>query len=158
VPEVRRHALWALGFAGDVEAVDALVDALSDEATARVAGESISAITGVAIAGPLVKPGESKSQSDEEVGDDDPPPILRSEDFLRQPEPQAVRAWWDRERPQFRAGLRYVHGQPRAPKTLRVALNEATTWRRSVLSLELANVGPGAPPELTGWAREQRQR
>jgi len=158
VPDVRRHAVWALGFAGDVESVDALVDALTDEASARVAGESISAITGIAIAGPLVKPGESKSQNDDEVGDDDPPPIVRSEDFLRQPEPQAVRAWWDRERLNFRAGLRYVHGQPRADKTLRVALNEATTWRRSVLSLELANAGLGAPPELTGWAREQRQR
>ena len=41
--EAGLHALWSLGFAGDVESAEVLVQAISDEKTAKVAGEAFSA-------------------------------------------------------------------------------------------------------------------
>lgn len=159
--EVGRHALWALGFAGDAESAEVLVRAMSDEKTAKVAGEAFSAITGLAIVGPLVKPGVTEGPNAEEVESDDPPPVVRSEDSLSEPRVEAVKKWWDRERAHFRSGSRFIHGQPRNPETLRAALTAAATWRREILSIELA-ASMASPPkvalpnvDLKAWARDQ---
>ena len=154
--EVGLHALWALGFAGDVESAEVLVQAMSDEKTAKVAGEAFSAITGLAIAGELAKPGETKGPKAEEVESDDAPPVVRSEDFLPEPQVEAAKKRWDKERCRFRPGLRYIDGQPRSAETLRAALKTAATWRREVLAIELgASVANPPKVNLKAWARDQ---
>jgi hypothetical protein len=50
-PESAVHALWALGFSGDLEAADLIVSFL--DKAGRIAGESLSAITGVVLEGSL---------------------------------------------------------------------------------------------------------
>jgi uncharacterized protein (TIGR02270 family) len=155
-PSVRRNALWALGFAGDRSAADLLVDAMSDEKAAKVAGEAFAAITGIALEGPLTKRGKTQGPGVDEMSDDDPPPIVRSEDNLPMPNAEAVARWWKRERARFPQGVRHCYGAPRNQASLRAALLGAPTWRREVLWLELASNG-SAPPavNLRAWAHEQ---
>lgn len=155
-PEAGSHALWALGFAGDAESVEVLVQAMSDEKAAKVAGEAFSEITGLAIAGPLAKPGETKGPDVEEVASNDPPPVVRSEDSLLDPQVEAVKKWWEKERARFRPGIRHIHGQPRGAESLRLALPASATWRREVLAIELAEaLAPSPKVDLKGWARDQ---
>jgi uncharacterized protein (TIGR02270 family) len=155
-PKVRRHAIWALGFAGDVEAADALVAATADEAVAKAAGESLAAITGVAIEGALRTPGETKGPGVDEVGDDEPPPVVHPEDHLPLPNPVELKSWWQRERARYAPGARHLFGQPRTSEALRAALTTATMWRREVMSLELAAATSAAPVvDVKAWSRDQ---
>jgi len=153
-PEVAVSALWALGFAGDVDSAEVLIEAL--EEAGQVAGEALSAITGVVVEGSLRKPGETHGPDQEEVGLDDPPPEVRTEDALPEPVVESLRDWWSKARGRFRPGMRYLYGQPRSPETLQAALTSAPTWRREIFALELASTKAGLPKvDLQGWANEQ---
>jgi uncharacterized protein (TIGR02270 family) len=160
-PEVAVNALWALGFSGDVEAADLLVASL--DKAGPVAGEALSAITGLVVEGPLRKPGETHGPDEDEVGLDDPAPVVRPEDALPEPDLAAVRSWWAAARDGFKPGVRYVYGQPRSPQALRAALLVAPTWRRDLFALELA-ADPAARKaglskvDLRGWAKDQLQQ
>jgi uncharacterized protein (TIGR02270 family) len=152
----RKHALWALGFAGDVAAADLLVDAMSDEKFAKVAGEAFAAITGIQLGGSLVVHGKTQGPGDDDVADDDPPPTVSPEDHLPLPAAAAVASWWQRRRSQFSTELRYCMGAPLTHSTLRAALLSASMWRREVLGLELARTTGAAPPvDMSAWAHEQ---
>lgn len=158
-PAFRPHALWALGFAGDVKAVDALVEAMADAETGKLAGESFRAVTGVPVAGALSTPGTTAGPDEAEVSLDDPPPVVRPEDDLPQPSPEAVTRWWAKERPRFHPVVRYVDGQPRTSDALRAALTSASTWRREVLATELFMSAPSAPRiDLADWAKHQQRQ
>jgi uncharacterized protein (TIGR02270 family) len=155
------HALWALGFAGDADSADVLVKTMVDEKKSRVAGEAFSAITGLAIVGDMAKPGQTQGPDVEEVKDEDPPPTVKSEDSLPQPNVERVKKWWEKERRKFVPGTRYFGGQARSPATLRTAFTTGASWRREVLLIELgaavANLPRVIPPkvDLKGWARDQ---
>jgi len=153
-PEVAVHALWALGFAGDVEAADLLVASL--DKAGQVAAEALSAITGVTVDGRLRKPGETHGPDEEEVGTDDPPPVVHPEDSLPEPDADAIRQWWSAERSRFKPGVRYLYGQARSAEIIRAALLGAPTWRRDILALELAGTKAGVPKvDLRGFAKDQ---
>ena len=155
-PAAARNALWALGFAGDVASIEVLLAALSVVETAKLAGEALSAITGVRIAGKLAEAGPPAGPEAANVADDDPPPVVRTEDFLAAPCAEAVVAWWGHERTRFQPGVRYILGLPRGRETLSAALVDAPTWRRPLLKLELATLAGVAPAvDLGDWAREQ---
>jgi uncharacterized protein (TIGR02270 family) len=157
VETLQRDALWALGFSGTVDAAEAVLALIDDEALARLAGESFATITGVAIAGPLSKAGESDNTSPPEVEDDDAPlPVVRADDGLPTPHGERVRAWWEKAKPHFQPGLRYLYGQPATAETLRHALDVGPTWRRRVWLLELA-ARSGTELDVGGWAREQQK-
>jgi uncharacterized protein (TIGR02270 family) len=153
------HAIWALGFAGDVEAADVLVEATEDQTVAKIAGESLSAITGLALGRTLIEPGTTQAPDVEEVGLDDPPPVVRPEDHLLVPRVSTVMAWWRRTRSRFRPDVRHIQGRPRTPETVHAALGTATMWRREVLWLDLART-TGAPPRLNlkAWTADQRRQ
>jgi uncharacterized protein (TIGR02270 family) len=157
-PATRRHALWSLGFAGDVEAADAALASCSDEALGPLAGEVFSTITGLPVDGPFRAPGKTVGPDVEEVKVDDPPPEPRPEDDLPAPNPAALEKSWRQHRERWKPGQRYLGGQPRAPETLRAALLSGTTWRRPVLAIELA-AALRAPVtvDLRGWSRDQQQ-
>jgi uncharacterized protein (TIGR02270 family) len=151
---MRRNALWALGFAGDQESADVLVEATSDPEVAKLAGEALSAITGVAIEGGLATPGET--QVGEEVADDEPPPAIQPEDHLPLPNTAAVKEWWQRHRSEFPPGGRHLFGQPRTNEAMRAALATAPMWRREIIALELAAATSAAPVvDVKAWTRDQ---
>jgi uncharacterized protein (TIGR02270 family) len=156
---VKRHAVWALGFAGDADAAEALLDATEDETVARIAGESLTTITGLVLSSAMIRAGRTKGPEAREVGDDDPPPEVRTEDQLLLPNPKALRSWWKGERHRYKGGVVHIQGRPRTPKTVHVAIGTAAMWRREVLSLELARVtGRPFKMDLTTWSAEQRRQ
>ena len=151
VPEARRHALWALGFFGVVEAADGLVAMLGDQDAARVAGESLSAITGIVVDGPMAKPGETKGPGVEDVQPDDPAPEALPEDLLRVPAASAVRDWWRGARGRFQPGVRYLCGKPWSEGAVRDALGKVAMWRRPALALEVMAKWGGSAVNVRGW-------
>ena len=157
VKTLERDALWALGFSGTVDAAEAALGLIDDEALAKLAGESFATITGVAITGPLSKAGETDNTSPPEVEDDDAPlPVAHADDGLPTPHGERVRAWWEKAKPRFQPGVRYLYGQPASPELLRQAIDLGPTWRRRVWLLELA-ARSGTELDVGGWAREQQQ-
>ncbi len=155
-PDVAPHALWALGFSGDLETADLLVASLDKHG--KVAAEALSAITGLVVDGPFRKPGETHGPDEEEVGVDDPPPEVRPEDALPEPHVEAVRKWWAKDRERFKPGVRYLYGQPRSVQVLQAALIGAPTWRRDYFALELAAMKAAPKVDLQGWAKDQLEQ
>jgi uncharacterized protein (TIGR02270 family) len=138
-PKRREHALWALGFSGRSEAVDAVVPLLgADDRTARLAGEVITAITGVAIDDDLRRPPPPEPDElpdlEEDLGID-----LRPDpaDGLPLPAAEAVAAWWAANRQRFAPSERYLLGRPYSAETVREALLRAPLRRFEVLAFEL---------------------
>ena len=155
----RRDAIWALGFAGDVEAADTLVEATADETVSRIAAEAFSAITGLVLGSTFVEPGASRGPDVEEVREDDPPPIVRPEDHLLAPKANAVAAWWRRARSGLRPSVRLILGRPRTDESVRAALGTTTMWRREVLWLDLARTtSPPPRVHLKAWTADQRRQ
>jgi uncharacterized protein (TIGR02270 family) len=149
--ELRAAALWALGFTGRIEAVEACLPWLDDgePAVRRLAGEAVEAITGlrappspvVAIDMPdggLAEADASRDgESDEDAGSTAPrPPVPITE--LRDPDPSWVRDWWQAHRPSFRPQRRYVAGQPATGAGLLQAVREGPLRRAEPLLNALA--------------------
>ncbi len=129
---LRGAALWALGFLGTVSAVDAALPWLEDEAHARVAGETLSAVTGLDI-------------EDAKLGRDgaaDEAIEHRAEDDLPLPDPMGVLLWWRDNRGRFVTGQRLIAGAPRDAGGLRSALHAGPMRRRSAHLLALQLLSP----------------
>ncbi|HEX2657882.1 MAG TPA: TIGR02270 family protein [Polyangia bacterium] len=156
VKALQRDAVWALGFSGTVEAAEAALKLIDDEALGKLAGETFSTITGLAIAGTLVKPGQTDNTSPPEVEEDDAPiPVVLDDDGLPVPHGERVRAVWEKAKTQFQPGVRYLYGQPASAAILRQAVEVGPTWRRQVWLLEIA-ARNGTRLDAGGWARDQK--
>lgn len=158
VEALRPAALFALGFTGRVAAADACLPHLRDAKVARLAGEALSAITGVAI--------HRELQAPEPAPPEEPLPLER-EDLdadlvpgpdaaLPLPAPDAVEAWWKETRTGFDARVRYVRGRPYDAEAVRGAFTDGPMRRRHALGLELAIRTRGEYALQTrGWAADQ---
>jgi len=157
VEAMRRDALWALGFAGTIEAADAALGLIADEELAKLAGESFSTITGVRLAGALTEIGKTDNTGPPEVEDDDDAslPVVKPEDNLPVPNAARVRAWWEKHRPKFQPEARLLYGQPATGVGLHQAIAAGPNWRRRVWLLELAMRG-GPDVDAGMWARKQK--
>jgi uncharacterized protein (TIGR02270 family) len=126
---LRGPGLWALGFLGTVDAVEAAIPWLEDKAHARLAGEVVAAITGLDLEDENLAcvPPEEETLSH------------RPEDDLPLPDALKLLMWWRRQRPQFAADRRYIAGQPRGATALRQALHDGPMRRRAahLLGLQL---------------------
>jgi uncharacterized protein (TIGR02270 family) len=141
VKELKRDALWALGFAGTVEAAEAALGLIDDEELGALAGESFATITGVPMVGAMVKIGQTDNTSAPEIEEDEdaPPPVVKPEDDLPAPNGNRLRAWWAKKRNGSVLHLdgRYLYGQPFAGEPVRRAIQSGPTWRRRVWRLEI---------------------
>jgi len=159
VESMRRDALWALGFAGTVPAVEALLAWIGDDELGKVAAESFATITGARIVGPLAEIGQTDNSAPPEADDDDdaPVPAVSPEDHLPVPHAERLLAWWNRAAPRFAPDARYLYGQPLSPDAQRAAMFAGPTWRRRAWNLSLSQQG-GAYVDVRTWARRQRAR
>lgn len=135
VPGMRRDALWALGFAGTVEAAEAALSLIDDQDLCRLAGDSFATITGISIAGALAKPGTTdNSAPPESLEDDDAPlPEARPEDDLPIPNGDRVRAWWMGTKPKFSPEARFVFGRPAATlEAVQTVRATGCSWRHRI--------------------------
>jgi uncharacterized protein (TIGR02270 family) len=150
----RGAALFALGFTGLRRAVELCLLHLEDPKYARLAGEAIAAITGLAIDAREEEKKEEPIPFEEE--DLDASLIPGPEAMLVLPDADAVRAMWKRESSRFRAEVRYLGGKPFDLNALNEALLRGPMRRRPLLALERAAKGQGKPWIETGrWARDQ---
>jgi uncharacterized protein (TIGR02270 family) len=157
-PAARRAALWALGFAGDLESADAAATWLGDEELGPLAAEVFSSITGLVIEGPFRAPGAPAGPGTGDLAADDAAPEVRPDDNLPAANPKAVDAWWRDQRGRWKPGQRYLAADPRGAEPVRAALATAAMWRRPVLAIELA-LETRAPVvvDVRQWARTQRR-
>lgn len=145
-PAHRASALFALGFSGRPEVIDACLPFVADEEPeiAALAAEAIAAVTGLPLFEPpfASPPGDGDDASDAEL-----PPLeqdLRADLVppfhaeLPAPEPAAFRDWWTAHRASLRSGERYLRGQAITPAVLGKALDTEPLRRRGTLAFELA--------------------
>jgi uncharacterized protein (TIGR02270 family) len=155
-PARRRDALFALGFTGRAAAAEAALGWIGDGQAGRVAAETISAVTGLAIEGRHAAPPERwdpDAPGDDEGEDEDgdgPDPELPA------PDPEAVAAWWAAERPRFDPAQRWLGGSAWTMEGVVAALEAGPCRRRAALALDLAVRSRGAHQlEWTATARRQ---
>jgi uncharacterized protein (TIGR02270 family) len=160
VAMMRRDALWALGFAGTVEAAEAALGLIGDDQLGHVAGEAFATITGVPLVGALVKVGETDNTAPPEVDEEEdaPLPVVKPEDDLRVPNADRVRAWWEKAKAKatFQPEVRYLYGQTITPESLRSAIAFGPTWRRRVWCLDVA-MRSGFDVDIAAWACRQKE-
>jgi uncharacterized protein (TIGR02270 family) len=163
----RRPALFALGFTGRAEAVEACLPFVGDEdpIIAKLAGEAIAAITGFSFdektSAPAAEDKKKDEQEEEELEANDQdeddedaaadadalPPLeedlaqdlaLQAEDQLPEPDAAAIRRWWSERASSFVSGERYLAGAPLSPASLQVALRDGPLRRSGPLAAEVA--------------------
>ena len=163
VDGLSRDILWALGFGGHVEAVDAAVALLADGGLGPLAGELVSAVAGAPSEDETLwrdptraeAPSELESLAKDLSADIDEDP----EDRLQSPNPEAFAAWWATRREQLVAAPRLLGGRPWSPEGLLEELQGAPLRRRHLLSLELQIRSGGAVRVATrSWAGRQREQ
>jgi uncharacterized protein (TIGR02270 family) len=141
VPRTRHLALWALGLTGRVDAIAAALPLLRDPdaRTARLAGEVVSSVSGVAVEGELRRPEPPEPEELPELEED-----LRSRldldavDGLPLAEPDAVDTWWAANRQRFDTERRYLRGQLYTAEAVGQALRHAPLRRFDSLAFEVA--------------------
>jgi uncharacterized protein (TIGR02270 family) len=158
VPELCKHALWALGISGWPRAADLCLPYLADAKLGRLAGEAFCAVTGLVLKRQLAleepEPPDEPVPFEEEDLEADLVP--GPEAALPLPDPAALDAWWKKERARFNSSIRYLAGKPFAPETMLEALRAAPMRRRPSLALELAVSSRGEYKiETRTWVRDQ---
>lgn len=149
VAPLRGPGLWALGFLGTVDAVEAAIPWLEDRAHARRAGEVVAAITGLDVEGERL----TRVRPEEEALSHCP------EDDLPLPDALKLLMWWRKHRPRFAVDQRYIAGRPRDAAALRQALHDGPMRRRAahLLALQLA-LPANRRPRIQLMAPIRRQR
>lgn len=139
-PRMRHHALWALGFSGQVRAAEACFQWMSDAPVAPLAAEAFCAITGLTL-------DDRHRALDDEEPVEEPIPLEQEDldaDLLPKPEdelpglnPEAAAGWWHAHRARFNRGARYLRGRPLDGSVLLDSLLLEPMRRRHVLADEL---------------------
>jgi uncharacterized protein (TIGR02270 family) len=146
---LRGAALWALGFLGTAAAADAALPWLEDEIHARVAGETLSAVTGLDLEDANLTRDAAETEAVEH----------RPEDDLPVPDPMGLLLWWRDKGGRFADGQRHIAGAQRTSGTLWRAVKDGPMRRRAahLLSLQLQSP-PRQRPQVELWAPSRRQR
>lgn len=152
----RAEAIFALGFTGRVAAVDAVAPWLEDERLSKLAGEVVSAVTGLVFENEFAA--EPKRWDPDAEGEEEEDEPSGPEADLPAPEPRVVQAWWEHARTTLDPAARHAGGQAWSPEALLAALREGPMRRREALAFDLAVRTRGAVQvEPFAWTRAQAQ-
>jgi uncharacterized protein (TIGR02270 family) len=157
--EERSAALFALGFTGSRRAVELCLPLLRHAKLNRLAGEAVSAVTGLELKGEFVLP--EVEASEEPVAVEDEPPaselLPALDERLPRPNAQAVESWWAANQQRFAPNRRCLAGREWSPEAVFEALMRGPMRRRHVLALEAAIRSRGRFRLVTRtWPSEQR--
>ncbi|HET6146460.1 MAG TPA: TIGR02270 family protein [Polyangia bacterium] len=156
-PRWQREAIWALGFGGRRAGADACLDLLAQDQQPRLAAEAFSAITGLDLREADLAVAPPPEPEDQPAGEKDV--VLDAEGALPLADVAGVIRWWNRQRPRFEAGVRYLGGRPITLGCLGDALLHGPMRRRRPLAFELAVRTQGRVQVETGaFLAEQRRR
>jgi uncharacterized protein (TIGR02270 family) len=142
-PDRARQVVIGLGVIGDPFVVPWLIDRMHDSALARIAGESLSMITGadfdyLDLEGEAPKEFEAgpfDETADERAGMDE-------DERLPWPDQAKVQAWWTRQAHGFTSGQRYFFGSPVCAEACEQAWTEGYQRQRRAAALELGRLRP----------------
>ena len=137
-----RLAVSAAGVIGDPALVDWLLEAMQRPTLARLAGEAFVLITGAGIEHPDLI-GQEPEGFQQRPSDDpeDPDVAMDPDEHLVWPDPGKLGHWWLDYRADFRAGMRYLLGNPIGPEWLQDVLRAGRQRQRAAAALELAIAG-----------------
>jgi uncharacterized protein (TIGR02270 family) len=154
-----RTVVKGSGLSGDPQYLPWLIEQLSNPELARLAGESISLVTGVNIPNEQL---DTRRPEGLETGPSDDPAddqvAMDEDEGLPWPDAVKIQAWWHANSQRFQPGVRYFMGQPlNRDHCLRV-LKEGFQRQRIAAALHLSLLSPGTP--LFEWRapawRQQR--
>ena len=154
-PAHARLAMVACGVLGDPVAVPWLIEQMATPALARVAGESISLITGVDIAYHNL---DTDAPEDFETGPTVDPAnervALDADQDLPWPDALTMRDWWEANGGKFPAGGRILLGRPLDQAACQYALDTGRQRQRRAAAHELALTTPDE--KLFNWRNHPR--
>ena len=146
LPGGERLATQGYGRLGEPAAVPRLLQAMKTPALARVAGESITFITGADLDAEKLA---GKQPDGYEAGPNDDPAdenvAMDPDDNLPWPDPDKVGYWWEKNKSNFRAGQRLLLGKPITIDWCREVLRIGKQRQRAAAALELALREPNKP-------------
>jgi len=161
VPALRQAALAALGHIGTPEAVEICLKGMQDPQLARSAAEAYCTITGAELQRDhLLAPQSADAES--------PPPLERdnldadlvppAHELWPLPDVAAVGRHWERIKPGYQAGVRYLLGRRADPAVLMEAIESGPMLRRPEWIAELAaRTGGRYDVEPRAFAHVQRR-
>jgi uncharacterized protein (TIGR02270 family) len=158
-PAHHRALLQGAGIAGDPYYIPWLINQMSDPKAARLAGESLSFITGLNVVheGLERKPpenaelGPTESPEDEDVAMD-------PDDNLPWPHPDRIQKWWEANKARFENNVRYFMGEPVKIENCKRVLREGYQRQRIAAALHLALLQPGTtlfPTSAPAWRQKR---
>ena len=142
----RRTSIIAAGAFGEADTVPWLLDQLGDPALARLAGESISDITGIDPNAARFEGSPPTGHADgptDDPADEDVAPDPDAD--LPWPNVKALRDWWGAHRGDFPTQTRLLAGRPITPEWLRQVLMQGSQRHRTAAALEQVKLRPGEP-------------
>jgi uncharacterized protein (TIGR02270 family) len=159
LPDRQRSLIRATGVIGDPLYIPWLIEHMAEPATARLAGEAFSMITGLDLA---YRDLDRRPPADFQSGPNDDPAdenvALDEDEHLPWPDPARIGAWWAANRARFSPGTAYFLGAPKENADWLEALSDAFQRQRHAAALELAIRQPDkAMFEVRARGRLQRQ-
>jgi uncharacterized protein (TIGR02270 family) len=140
-PTRERMLAAGAGVLGDPALVPWLITRMRDRATARLAAESFSSITGIALADHGLEAAMPDDGLEHDLAPDDP---SGREEGLPWPDARKVRLWWRENGSRFRPGTRYLGGAPVTRERLLGFLAAGSLRMRRAAALELALAEPAS--------------
>jgi uncharacterized protein (TIGR02270 family) len=141
----RRLGIQAIGCIG-LPAIPKLLELMSDNSLARVAGESFTMITGVDLAEQKLDAewpeGFSAGPTDDPEDDD---VAMDPDENLPWPNLDALAEWWRENESRFEQGTRYLLGKPITEDWCEYVLRFGYQRQRSAAALEMSIMHPGRP-------------
>lgn len=145
-PAHRRLVIQATGLLGDPVSIPWLIQQMHDLPHAQVAGEAFSLITGADLA---LLDLELQDLPDIDAGptDDpgDPDVAMSPDESLPWPDPQLIKAWWQRHAGEFQTGQNYLLGQKQSEHSFLHALKHGQQRQRIVAACWLGRYRPAEP-------------
>jgi uncharacterized protein (TIGR02270 family) len=157
---LKRRVIRACGLLGDTQFVPWLIELMTDDVLARLAGESFSMITGADLAAldlerkppDGVRNGPSDDPDDDDVS-------LDEDESLPWPDRELVLRWWQRHAPQMPVDQRSFLGAPPTAAHCTQALRDACQRQRIVAARLLCLQAPGTmhfPVCAPAWRQQRR--
>ena len=159
-PALERRRIKACGWLGDPQVVPWLIEHMTGERLARLAGEAFSLITGADLAALDL---ERKPPEGFEFGPNDDPEddnvALDEDESLPWPDRDRVHGWWHAQSARMSAGVRHFLGAPPAPEHCTRVLREGFQRQRFAAARWLCLLSPGSKLFATAapaWRQQRR--
>jgi uncharacterized protein (TIGR02270 family) len=158
-PQRHRWLIKGAGIAGDPAYIPWLMAQMSTVATARLAGEAFSLITGADLSTlQLERTPPEQFESGPSMDPDDPDVEINPDEGLPWPDPGRIECWWDANQARFQRGTRYFMGARVTREHCFQVLRTGYQRQRILAAHYLCLLDPGTPLFNTSAPAWRQQR